>query len=100
MNSHEYLRHQLETIDPSHPCFLLKASDISAHLVIEFWVSVQRTMRDLMDAGATMTEAIESARLYHKVPRLAMMDSLTEKDRGALDIARAMMGYSPRKMAD
>lgn len=81
--------------------FTLRAQDISAHLCVEFWVAAQRAIRDLMDAGATMTEAVESVREYHKVPRLTMVgESLTEKDRGALDIARAMMGFNNRKLAD
>jgi hypothetical protein len=84
------------------PTFTLRAQDISAHLCVEFWVAAQRAIRDLMDAGATMTEAVESVREYHKVPRLVMMgESMTVKDREALGIARAMMGFQGvRKLAD
>lgn len=101
-NAHEYLKEQMQKVDPSHPCFLLKASDISSHLVVEFWVAVQQDMRQMMDDGATMTEALECARAYYKIPRLTQIgEGLTEKERGALEIAKAMMGYEGvRKVAD
>lgn len=83
------------------PVFVLRGQDISAPLVVEFWAAVQQTIRDLMDAGATMSEAVESARAYHKIPRLTHLgESLIAKERGAVAIARAMLRWHNRKVAD
>jgi type II secretory pathway component PulF len=83
------------------PTFTLRAQDISAHLVVEFWAAIQQAIRNLMDNGATMTEAVEYVRSYHNVPRLAAMtEGMSEKDREALSIASAMMQWNKRKLAD
>lgn len=83
------------------PTFLLRAQDISAHLAVELWISAQRTIKSMMDDGATMTEAVEHVREYHKIPRLAVLGpSLNDKEMGARSIASAMMQWNKRKLAD
>lgn len=102
-----------ETLDREKTCFekarangeatfTLRAQDITAHVVVEFWATFQQTVKEIMNDGATMVEAVEEARGRHRVPRLAMMPECAsnEKERGALAIARAMMGWNNRKLAD
>ena len=83
------------------PVFSVRAQDITSHLLVEAWVAIQQSVRQAMDDGASMVEAVEDARYLHRIPRMIYEDkTLTEKERGALEIARAMMGWGRRKLAD
>lgn len=83
------------------PTFTLRAQDITSHLVVEAWVAIQQTVREAMNDGATLVEVVENARLLHRIPRMLYQDTtLTEKEKGALEIAREMMRWPTRKQAD
>lgn len=83
------------------PVFVLRGQDITAHLVVEAWVAIQQSIKQAMNDGATMVEAVENARFLHRIPRMIYQDpNLTEKERGALEIAREMMRWNNRKLAD
>lgn len=83
------------------PIFTLKGQDITAHLVVEFWVVVQQRMRELLDAGCTLTESVETIRAVYMIPRsVTLIAGANEKETGAIEIARAMMGVERRKLAD
>jgi hypothetical protein len=88
-------------VKPGETVFVLRAQDITAHVVVEAWVAIQQSIKQAMDDGATMTEAIENARQIMRVPRVVtMLEEATEKERGALEIAQTMMRWDNRKLAD
>jgi hypothetical protein len=83
------------------PTFTLRAQDITAHLLVELWVEIQREITVSMEDGMTLTEAVENARYAHRIPRMIFQpEGLSAKLRGALEIAKAMMGWPNRKLAD
>lgn len=101
MNSYEYLQQQIVKMDPAQPCFLLKAQDITAPLIVTYWVTVQQRMQMLMDAGSTMAEALEAIRIADMVPSLAIMPAvMPDKLGSALSIAKEMQNWPNRKLAD
>jgi hypothetical protein len=84
------------------PVFVIRAQDITAHLVVDFWVAVNAYMQEKVKEGQSMVFAIERARQLHGVPRASSygMNDLNPKLNSALDISRAMMRWDNRKLAD
>ena len=80
------------------PVFQLKASDITADLMVELWVEIQRYIGTCIKSGATPEQAVKDAWDY--LGPSEIVGHLTDKQRGALAIAEAMRAYSPRKLAD
>ena len=84
------------------PTFLLKASDLSADVVVDLWVLVNRRMREHLATGYTPEEARDWVRQYYfldsiNAPTLTQIPKLDS----ALAIAEQMRQYTgPKKVAD
>ena len=91
-----------KAIAEGQPVFPIIAQDITAHLVVDFWVAVNAYMQEKVNEGQSMIFAIERARQLHGVPRASSygMNDLNPKLNSALDISRAMMRWDHRKLAD
>ena len=83
----------------NEPTFTLRGQDVTAPLVVAFWVKLQQKVRELMDAGCTMTEAVERAEQYYFLEAVEAPAS-DAKLSGALLVARAMGQWKNRKLAD
>lgn len=98
------LNEELESIEQAlseveQPTFTLKAQDISADLVVDFWIVINGRIKELIKAGMALPVAVQYMRnVYHLPPLIAGL--LTdEKERSALRIADAMRAYPYRKVA-
>ena len=82
----------------SQPHFDLKATDISADLVVDLWVKIQGNIRAYVETGMSPTSAVEAVRQYYfmSVP----IETDDPKLRSALAIADQMRAFTPRKLAD
>lgn len=81
--------------------FLLIAQDITAPLVIDFWVRVQQRMRDLLATGLTLSEAEQAVRCYYFLdnrPTVGAMEP--DKLADASAIADVMAQFPGRRLAD
>ena len=84
------------------PIFVLRAQDVTADLVVDFWAIVQVRVREHMDHGHTMQRAVQLVREYFFLdsvnsPRyptgIAKLDTAVTK-------AEAMRQWPNRKLAD
>lgn len=80
------------------PTFTLIAQDITADLVVDFWIKAQQKVREHMDAGLTMTQAVKAVRSYYFLEPDVPADDA--KLSGACAIAEAMSRWPNRKIAD
>ena len=90
-------------LDVGEPFFLLKARDITAALMVETWVTVQQLVRSELADGRSLTQAVANARVYLWIPQtdtLREAGEVTEKELGALEIAKQMGQWPNRKLAD
>lgn len=80
--------------------FTLRAADISADLVVEFWVLVNGKVRELVKKGWSPAAAVDFVRQAHHIPPMyeGLLDD--EKLRGAAQVAKAMRQHDGRKVAD
>jgi len=80
------------------PTFTLRAQDVTADLVVDFWVKVQQKVREHMHAGLTMMQAVQAVRTYYFLePDVPASDV---KLSGACQIAGEMEKFSARRLAD
>jgi len=87
--------------DRGEPTFTLRAQDISADLVIDFWIAVQLEIRQRIDDGMTVQEAVDTTRRGYRVAPWSTFDAMTDqKINGAMMIAKAMRAFPNRKIAD
>lgn len=85
------------------PLFILRAQDATAGLLLEAWVAVQQLMRAELAEGRSLTEAVANARVYLGIPDIETLreaGEVTEKELGALAIAKEMRNWPNRKLAD
>lgn len=83
------------------PLFILRAQDVTAALMVETWVTAQQLLRSELDAMTPLHEAVQRVRVYLNIPRVdTLMEDATEKERGALEIAKQMAAWGPKKLAD
>ena len=82
------------------PHFDLKASDISADLVVDFWVKVNLLIRDNVRQGYTRDEAVALARKFYFIPHYDGHVLADEKLNAAGEVAAQMRAFTPRKIAD
>ena len=81
------------------PRFVLKAQDITAPIVVRFWVRVQEKLRLFMDAGLTMEEAASQVEKYYFLETIEPTGD--RKIAGALAIANEMDAWpGVKKVAD
>lgn len=88
------------TIVGGEPVFLLRAQDITADLVVDFWVLVNGKLQELMKLGMTKEEAVERLRQVHHIPYPYEGLTNVEKHQSAVRIAKMMRGHQDRKVAD
>lgn len=79
--------------------FCLRSQDVTAPLVVAFWVKLQQKVREYMDAGLTMTEAVRQAEIYYFLESVDA-PATDAKLSQALLIAREMTGFANRRLAD
>lgn len=86
---------------PTHgePTFTLRAQDLTADLVIDFWILVQLRVRHAVKQGTPVAVAIEEARRKFGIPVYPPILGVEKLD-GAARIATAMTEYQTRKLAD
>lgn len=84
------------------PHFTLLAQDITADLVVEFWVIVNEKLAELVKAGRTPEEAVDHLRgIFHIPPHVYEGLMISPKHASAVRIAREMREYQGgRKVAD
>lgn len=83
------------------PTFTLIAQDVSSDLVVDFWISCQVEIRQSMEDGLTMQQAIDKARRHFGVPRWNGFEPMDDpKLVQAQEIGKAMSGWVNRKLAD
>lgn len=75
------------TTGTAEPTFVLRGQDISAPLVIDFWILVQQKIREHMDFGMTMTEAVKAVRAFYFLDRDLNVSATDRKLAGACAIA-------------
>lgn len=89
-----------EITKDEQPQFTLLAQDITADLVVEFWICVNGKVQELVKGGMSPAEAAQHMRrIYHIPPILAGLVS-SEKLQGACQIAQQMRDFPYRKVAD
>lgn len=84
------------------PTFTLRAQDITADLVVDFWTIVQIRVRENMNAGLTMVQAVQAVRSYYFLesinsPRYPTGDIKLDT---AVMKAEVMRQFKNRKLAD
>lgn len=78
--------------------FSLRSQDITAPLVIDFWVRVQQKVREHVKAGLTAEQAVKAVRSYYFLePDVHLEDTKLSE---ACRIAGAMEEWPSRKIAD
>lgn len=79
--------------------FCLRSQDITAPLVIDFWIKCQQQVRTRMEMGMTPLEAVKSVRAFYflDTPDVRPVDL---KLSGACSIAGAMENWPNRRLAD
>ena len=81
--------------------FTLRSQDVTADLVVDFWISCQVEVKQHMDDGMTMVQAVEEVRREFLIPgwgSFAPMEDL--KLAQAQQIGKAMNMWVNRKLAD
>ncbi len=81
------------------PTFTLRAQDLTADLVIDFWILVQLRVRHAVKQGTPVAVAIEDARKKLGIPAYPPILGVEKLD-GAARIATAMTEWTGRKLAD
>ena len=87
------------------PTFTLRAQDITSDLVVDFWTIVQIRVKENMDAGLTMMQAVQAVRSYFFLesvnsPRYPKRNTGTAKLATAVLMADEMRQWPDRKLAD
>ena len=78
--------------------FTLRSQDITAPLVVDFWVKVQQRMRDYVKQGLTPEAAVLAVRnFYFLMPDVPLSDVKLTR---ACAIAGAMEKWGNRRLAD
>ena len=80
--------------------FDLKSSDISADLVVEYWIKVQLMIRDNLKQGYSLEESAALARKFYFIPHYDGQVLADEKLNSAGAIAGQMRKTTYRKLAD
>jgi hypothetical protein len=82
--------------------FTLRAQDITADLVLDFWISAQLEVRQAMDDGLTLVEAIAHVRTVYQIARWSFFigEQAAPKLQGAARIGKAMAQWPNRKLVD
>lgn len=88
--------------DRGQPTFTLVAQDVSADLCVDFWIGVQLQIRQRIDDGMTVKDAVDSTRREYRVAPWSTLEPMEDvKLNGAMMIARAMRAFPGiRKVAD
>lgn len=84
----------------SQPVFILKASDITADLVVDFWIVLNGKVRELVKGGMSPAAAVQYLRGVHHLPPILCGLLPAEKLQGACKIAESMREFPHRKVAD
>lgn len=109
MSENPEIKHTQRIVDATgklhigEPLFIIRAQDVTAGLLLEAWVAVQQLMRADLAEGRSLTEAVANARVYLGVPNIETLreaGEVTEKELGALAIAKEMQNWPNRKLAD
>jgi hypothetical protein len=102
MTPHELLRYIPEKLWPDEPCFLLRGQDVSAVLCVEFWIAVQLEVRQHIDDGMGVQEAVDHVRRAYRVAPWSQFEPLDDlKLSGAMAVAKAMRAFPGlKKVAD
>jgi hypothetical protein len=113
LTSHkETIMEQTESCTPSderckedkhagQPSFKLIAQDVTADLVIDFWIEVQLQVKQSIEDGTTMMEAIDKIRQQFGVPPWSQFTTLTNpKLKEAAAIGYLMSEWKNRKIPD
>lgn len=83
------------------PKFCLRAQDISADLCVDFWISAQLEVRQRIDDGMTVQEAVDTVRREYRIAPWSTFAAMEDqKINGAMMIAKAMRAFPNRKVAD
>ena len=80
------------------PTFTLRAQDVTADLVVDFWVKIQQKVREHMNAGLTKMQAVQAVRSYYFLETYVPASDV--KLSGACRIAGEMEKWPARKLAD
>lgn len=87
--------------DNGEKTFTLRAQDISADLCVDFWISVQLEIRQWIEDGMTVQDAVDRVRRDYRVAPWSTFDVvMDQKINGAMMIAKAMRASPNRKVAD
>lgn len=90
----------MPTTEPSTKAttFTLVSKDASAPAVIKMWVKMNQRIRQYMQGGATLLEAVRQTELYYNLDWMDQPDD--PKLLSALEIANEMEQYPARRLAD
>ncbi|HKW13829.1 MAG TPA: hypothetical protein VJS69_05025 [Candidatus Krumholzibacteria bacterium] len=92
----EYLAHMAAK---RQPCFVLLAQDITADIVVDFWIKVQQRMREHVKHGLTEAQAAKAVREYYFLEKMDVTITY-QKLAEACAIAGAMENWGTRRLAD
>ena len=84
----------------NEPLFTLRAQDISADLVVDYWIKVNLMIRDHVKQGYSLEEAAALARTFYFIPHYDGQVLADGKLNSAGEIAARMRQFTPRKLAD
>lgn len=83
------------------PVFLLRAQDITADLVVDFWTILNGRLNEMVKGlGMTPADAVERLREVHHIPYPFEGLTNVEKHKTAVKISKAMRAFAGRKVAD
>ena len=86
----------------AQPHFVLLGQDVTADMVVEFWVIVNAKLKNLMNKGLSQDVALAHVRSANLPVAYPLEEEVfqDEKLKGAVRIAQAMRAHAPRKVAD
>lgn len=85
----------------AEPVFVLKARDLTADLIVDCWIAAQVDLRQALDDGLTIPEALAKIRRDFRLAPWSQFTGLDDpKLAGAAKIGQAMGLWPTRKVAD
>lgn len=80
------------------PTFTIRAQDVTAPLVIDFWIKVVQKVREHVKAGLTPEQAVKTVRAYYFLePHVLLEDAKLAE---ACELAGKMENWKHRRLPD